>query len=296
MDRTAVSPVDQGPEAGGPVVIGANWYRFRVDQRIRVARIESVCFLWVVQGSGSVTTGGRTHSLSTSTVLRLPWGHDVDYEPHGTTPLHIGTVHLVPWHSLAVAVEPRVAFRADDPLLGVPWRRGPAEPGIAAELPSRSVPGRSIIGLASYCVERFLTGRTEEPALRALGGLIAEESGLEPARETEPTATPVALQAMTEHILSRLDQPLTVAEVARIGDCSTATAERLFSRYTGHSVVSWTRHRRMQEAAILLRTTGLRVTEVARRVGFSDPAYFSRVFSAVHGTPPSRYTEGQLRP
>jgi len=292
MDRTT----DHTNSAGGPVVVGANWYRFRVDQRIRVARIESVCFLWVVQGSGSVSTGGRTHSLSASTVLRLPWGHDVDYEPHGTTPLHIGTVHLVPWHSYAVAVEPRVAFRAEDPLLGVPWRRGPAGPEIATELSSRSGPGRSIVGLATYCVERFLAARTEEPALRALGALIAEEDELETGHATEPGGMPVALQAMTEHILSRLDQTLTVAEVATVGECSTATAERLFSRYTGHSIVSWSRHRRMQEAALLLRTTGLRVTEVARRVGFTDPAYFSRVFSAVHGTPPSRYTAGQLRP
>ncbi len=39
-----------------------------------------------------------------------------------------------------------------------------------------------------------------------------------------------------------------------------------------------------------------RVNEVARRVGYSDPLYFSRVFSASYSVPPSRYASGQLRP
>ncbi len=52
----------------------------------------------------------------------------------------------------------------------------------------------------------------------------------------------------------------------------------------------------MEEAALLLRTTSLRASEVARTVGYADPLYFSRVFRATFGVPPSRYAKGQLRP
>jgi AraC-like DNA-binding protein len=101
---------------------------------------------------------------------------------------------------------------------------------------------------------------------------------------------------MTEHILANIDRQLPLAEVARAGGCSPTTAERMFARYTGLSVLAWSRRQRMQEAALLLRTSGLRVNEVARRVGYADPLYFSRVFTAVHDVPPSRYARGQLRP
>jgi AraC family transcriptional regulator, arabinose operon regulatory protein len=39
----------------------------------------------------------------------------------------------------------------------------------------------------------------------------------------------------------------------------------------------------------LLDTTGLSVKEVAARVGYDDPLYFSRRFHAEHGTSPSAY-------
>ena len=74
------------------------------------------------------------------------------------------------------------------------------------------------------------------------------------------------------------------------------TAERLFARYTGLSVLAWARSQRMERAATLLRTTSLRASEVARMVGFADPLYFSRVFRATYGVPPSTYATGQLRP
>jgi AraC-like DNA-binding protein len=54
--------------------------------------------------------------------------------------------------------------------------------------------------------------------------------------------------------------------------------------------------RQLEEAARLLRTTGLRVGEVAGRVGFPDPLYFSRSFRALFSVPPSRYASEQLRP
>ncbi len=101
---------------------------------------------------------------------------------------------------------------------------------------------------------------------------------------------------MTNYIAADFERPLTVAAIAEVGGVSPATAERLFARYTGLSVLAWVRSRRLDEAARLLRTSGLRVNEVARRVGFVDPLYFSRVFSQTFSAPPSRYAAGQLRP
>jgi len=55
---------------------------------------------------------------------------------------------------------------------------------------------------------------------------------------------------------------------------------------TGRTVQDWIIERRMAEARSLLSDTELPVAEIARRVGMSDPGYFSRQFRRTHGTTP----------
>ena len=47
----------------------------------------------------------------------------------------------------------------------------------------------------------------------------------------------------------------------------------------------------MLEAARLLRFTELAVSEVAHRVGFDDPLYFSRAFKRRHDESPQAYRD-----
>jgi len=253
-------------------------------------------FVWVVQGSGTIVSGGDSFALTSNSILRLPWKHEVDYRPDAHSPFHVGTIHLIPHHDAAVPVEFRVAFESGDELLDAAWRRGPARSGPPFLQSSLATSARNVVTLASYCVERFLAARTSEPAMRALASLIVEESADWGTGEPVAGALPTVLELMIDHILANMDRHLTVAEIAGAGQCSSTTAERVFARYTGLSVLSWSRQRRMQEAALLLRTSGLRVNEVARRVGYADPLYFSRVFTATHAVPPSRYAKEQLRP
>jgi len=58
---------------------------------------------------------------------------------------------------------------------------------------------------------------------------------------------------------------------------------------TGRTVQDWIIERRMAEARSLLSGTELPVAEVARRVGMSDPGYFSRQFRRTHGTSPRKW-------
>ena len=71
---------------------------------------------------------------------------------------------------------------------------------------------------------------------------------------------------MMTFIRHHIAEPLTVARVAEAARCSETTAQRLFRRHTGASMQSWIRHTRLREAASLLRTTGLRVGEVASHI------------------------------
>ncbi|MFE7845294.1 helix-turn-helix transcriptional regulator [Microbacterium sp. NPDC057407] len=101
---------------------------------------------------------------------------------------------------------------------------------------------------------------------------------------------------MQAFIQRSLASRLTVQDVAAAGDCSRATAERLFKRHTGHSIQTYVRNQKMERAAHLLRFTGHRVNEVARMVGFSDPLYFSRIFKQTFHASPRTFASERVRP
>jgi AraC family transcriptional regulator, regulatory protein of adaptative response / methylphosphotriester-DNA alkyltransferase methyltransferase len=82
------------------------------------------------------------------------------------------------------------------------------------------------------------------------------------------------------------DQTLSLASVAH----SIATSRRQLQRVFGERHTSFRgelQRVRMTRAAELLRKDGLPVAEVARAVGYRQPAQFSKAFRRHHGRPPS---------
>jgi AraC family transcriptional activator of pobA len=51
-------------------------------------------------------------------------------------------------------------------------------------------------------------------------------------------------------------------------------------------VQDWIVERRMAQARRLLVETDLTVGEIASRVGYADPGYFTRLFRRMHGVTP----------
>ena len=75
---------------------------------------------------------------------------------------------------------------------------------------------------------------------------------------------------------------------------------RLFRQTTGHTPGAFLANLRMEEACVLLHYSELSIDEVAAKTGFSDRAYFSRVFARRMGLSPARYrklvnTDNRLR-
>jgi AraC family transcriptional activator of pobA len=91
----------------------------------------------------------------------------------------------------------------------------------------------------------------------------------------------------------RLGEPLSLRDVAHELGMTPGHLTTVVRRRTGRTVQEWIIERRMAEARSLLSDTELPVSEVARRVGVSDPGYFSRLFRRTHGTSP-RVWRGRL--
>ena len=84
-------------------------------------------------------------------------------------------------------------------------------------------------------------------------------------------------------------EPMSLRDVAREVGMTPGHLTTVVRRRTGRTVQEWIIERRMAEARSLLADTDLSVGEVARRVGMSDPGYFSRQFRRTHGTSPRRW-------
>ncbi|MGE2722198.1 helix-turn-helix transcriptional regulator [Mycolicibacterium celeriflavum] len=84
----------------------------------------------------------------------------------------------------------------------------------------------------------------------------------------------------------RLDRQLSLRDVAAEIGMTPGHLTTMVRRRTGRTVQEWIIERRMAEGRRLLTDTDLPVAEVARRVGISDPGYFSRLFRRTHGTSP----------
>lgn len=294
--RTSIVPVTPTPPDTDPIVVGANWYRFSSGERIVNEHVMSVSFVWVVSGGGEISADGRTFVVDAQHVLRLPWHHRVEYRANTRGPFHIGTLHVVPRHARTAPVVPRVAFLPGDPLLDDPARDGDAtafRPGLST---LRNTAARRITEFGTIAIERLGEGGFDEDYFRALGRLILIENEGWADAHAQHAALPGSLELMMTFIRHHIAEPLTVGRVAEAAWCSETTAQRLFTRHTGESMQAWIRRARLREAGMLLRTTGMRVSEVAQLVGYPDPLYFSRAFRKAYGAPPSQYAREALRP
>lgn len=122
---------------------------------------------------------------------------------------------------------------------------------------------------------------------------------LQPVQVPAPPPVPgferekVFLQQMLAVIAKRYDNPeFTVAELQQALNMSKSQLHRKLLSISGRPAIWFIRKYRLDEAKKLLLTSrGLSVAEVAYRVGFSDPNYFSRAFSAEFGQSPTTLRE-----
>ncbi len=128
----------------------------------------------------------------------------------------------------------------------------------------------------------------------------AEAASAPPAgaayRLTLDRATTLVKQGV-EYIESHYDEPFGRDDLARVLGVSPSYVSRIFQRELGLSPWEYLAHVRIERARTLLLAPEVRsVTEIALRVGFSDPAYFTRTFRRYTGHAPLAYRAQRGQP
>ena len=108
-------------------------------------------------------------------------------------------------------------------------------------------------------------------------------------RSTE-TMLPLLREAMTL-IENNIEEPLTVPEIAVFLGVSQRQLERQFKKHVGCTVVQFGLLRRLQNARLLLISTGLSIRQIATASGFNTLSHFAYSFGKLFDRRPSDYRE-----
>lgn len=96
------------------------------------------------------------------------------------------------------------------------------------------------------------------------------------------------VERVRSSVLSHLDDAdFSVMHLCRAVYLSRTQLHKKLKALTGQSASLFIRQIRLFAGLDLLKTTDLSVSEIAYRVGFDDPNYFSRCFAQEFGSPPS---------
>ena len=92
-------------------------------------------------------------------------------------------------------------------------------------------------------------------------------------------------------IRERLESRITIQEIADQLGMGYSNFRKLFKEFTGISPALYQQELRLQRARELLSSTPISIKEIAYRLNFDSPDYFSSKFKAKVGCKPSEYRE-----
>lgn len=107
-------------------------------------------------------------------------------------------------------------------------------------------------------------------------------------------STSLLVKMALAYLYQNYTQPISRSDIAEAVGVSEAYLSQIFSQEIGISPLECLNRLRIQRAREMLRSTGESVTNIAAKVGFDDPAYFSRVFRKLNGCSPLAYRKGNV--
>ena len=236
----------------------------------RHARLHQV--LLVEQGSGSVTLDGKTHALSQGSLVNVPPDHVHSFRFEKDTRGWVTTM---------------ADELMDELLVGVGTLR--SEINLATVLQSDAF-------MAKTVQQIWLEFSSQEKAralmLRGLSGVLLAWVARQLAAGSISDAKlndSVMVQRFKVLIEQNFASHWTVSQYAKALSISPTHLSRLTRAANGISALRMIEARLMREARRNLAYTNLSISSIAYTLGFSDPAYFSRVFTKDAGISPKAF-------
>lgn len=133
---------------------------------------------------------------------------------------------------------------------------------------------------------------TMQELKRAVAGTLRER--FFPDTAPEPASTP--LDNVRRHLETRYAEQITLEGLAKQFYISKYDLCRRFRQEYGEGIWDFLKRRRMEQAHALLVETDLKIYEIAERVGYNDPNYFSSIYRKYYGQSPYQAKQAAVTP
>ena len=138
----------------------------------------------------------------------------------------------------------------------------------------------------------FLDSVEQAIAVALVNGHAAREVT---ARRYRTGLPPGRLRKVIELIETKIEDDLSLEEMAESVNLSTAHFSHMFRSSTGQSPYKFVLGRRVDRAKDMLRNSDFRVLDVAVACGFKTQQHFARVFRQLSGLSPTEYRHDVIR-
>ena len=96
-------------------------------------------------------------------------------------------------------------------------------------------------------------------------------------------------QSITAYFQENYMKKISVEEIARSSYLSTTYITKIYKEVTGDTPINYLIRLRMEKALEILKEGHFSIQDVAKKVGYDDPYYFSKLFKKRFGLSPSAY-------
>ncbi len=148
---------------------------------------------------------------------------------------------------------------------------------------------------APHWADRISQARSKQDLLNLVCLLFNLENSLEQERETPPAGDALS-ETIARYISKNLNRGITLKILARFLGYSEKYSSGLFHRVMGESFSGYVKRQRVEQAGMLLATTGHTVSEIAVALGFRNQIAFSHFFKRATGHSPLGFRAQQHRP
>lgn len=265
VDQLAVHPL-----ARDLYPLGFGHYPHARGHRMARDSHDDCLLLYCTAGRGWLETDDGREDIAAGTLVVLPPGVAHRYAADARDPWSLWWVHFN-GEALPAMLE----------LLGPGERRAVAI-GLQAGLVSEF---RALLAAqqTGYAIDAWVHAAAR---LRVLLTLIA----MKLPRAGEARSERLDVERVTAWMREHVGRPVELSELAAAtSGLSIFHFSRRFRAATGMAPIQYFIHLRMEHACRLLDLSGEPVHAVARRLGYDDPYYFSRLFRKVIGVSPSDY-------
>lgn len=96
-----------------------------------------------------------------------------------------------------------------------------------------------------------------------------------------------------QYVFMNIDKNISLSDIAEFIGLSSSYFSRLFSEVTGQRFIDYVTKEKIAIAMEMIRSTSLKIYEIADNVGYENVHYFSRVFRKTTGVSPMEYKSGK---